>query len=84
MKNFIFDLDGTLIDTMDMYMIPMQTVLANHGINLTHEETKPFFGITAADALSQIGVPEKDRQAIEDEWYQVVYQQHVDIHTFWC
>lgn len=82
MKNFIFDLDGTLIDTMDMYMIPMQTVLANHGINLTHEETNPFFGITAADALSQIGVPEKDRQAIEDEWYQVVYQQHVDIHTF--
>lgn len=82
MKNFIFDLDGTLIDTMDMYLLPLQSVLAKHGYNITHEETKPFFGITAADALGQIGVPEADRQAIEDEWYKVVYAQNATINTF--
>ena len=30
-ENFIFDIDGTLIDTIDMYMPAMIDTLAQHG-----------------------------------------------------
>lgn len=30
-ENFIFDIDGTLIDTIDMYMPAMIDTLAKHG-----------------------------------------------------
>ena len=35
MKNFIFDIDGTLINTIDMYMPAMFEVLAKHGYQYT-------------------------------------------------
>ena len=49
-NNFIFDIDGTLIDTFDMYMPPMITILRQHGYHIAPEDElatmKKLFGIT--------------------------------------
>lgn len=37
--NFIFDIDGTLIRTFDMYMPALFAVLARHGYSFTQVAT---------------------------------------------
>ena len=63
-ENFIFDIDGTLIDTIDMYMPAMIDVLAQHGHPVAPdkvEQTKhDLFGITGQDALRLAGISEDE------------------------
>lgn len=62
-NNFIFDIDGTLIDTLDMYMPAMIETLAKYGYPVAPdkvEQTKhDLFGITGVDALRLAGIPEE-------------------------
>ena len=52
-NTFIFDIDGTLIDTFDMYMPAMVETLRKHGYPVKDEQAtmKHLFGITGDDAL---------------------------------
>ncbi|WP_263849839.1 HAD hydrolase-like protein [Lentilactobacillus parafarraginis] len=50
MNYFIFDVDGTLIDSEQMYMLPLQKVLKKHGYDVSDAAVEKVFGITAADA----------------------------------
>ena len=63
-ENFIFDIDGTLIDTIDMYMPAMIDTLAQHGHPVAPdkvEQTKhDLFGITGRDALRLAGISEEE------------------------
>ena len=47
-NTFIFDIDGTLIDTFDMYMPAMVETLRKHGYPVKDEQAtmKHLFGIT--------------------------------------
>ena len=71
-KNFIFDIDGTLIDTKEMYMPAMMDVLADHGYPIPKDQQEAamtkWFGITGADALRDAGVKEADIPVLQKDW----------------
>lgn len=73
-KNFIFDIDGTLIDTKEMYMPPLMEVLADHGYPIPKEKQEEamtkWFGITGNDALRDAGVKESDIPVLQKDWNQ--------------
>lgn len=68
MKTFIFDIDGTLLDTEAMYMKALDQVLRRHGIVHPYEELTQTFGITSLDALKRLEVPANMIDTILDEW----------------
>ncbi|MCC4370802.1 HAD family hydrolase [Limosilactobacillus reuteri] len=78
-ENFIFDIDGTLIDTIDMYMPAMIDTLAQHGYPVAPdkvEQTKhDLFGITGQDALRLAGISEDEIPAIQQDWFKLAYQR---------
>ncbi len=78
-ENFIFDIDGTLIDTIDMYMPAMIDTLAQHGHPVAPdkvEQTKhDLFGITGQDALRLAGISEDEIPAIQQDWFDLAYQR---------
>ncbi|MBB1079517.1 HAD family hydrolase [Limosilactobacillus sp. STM2_1] len=77
--NFIFDIDGTLIDTLDMYMPAMIDTLAKHGHPVAPdkvEQTKhDLFGITGKDALRLAGIAEEEIPAIQKDWFNLAYER---------
>lgn len=79
MQNFIFDIDGTLIDTLDMYMPAMIEVLRKHGYPVAPEKEEEtmhrLFGITGVDALRIYGVKEADIAPMVKEWFALSYQR---------
>lgn len=84
-NTFIFDIDGTLIDTFDMYMPTMVSTLRKHGYHIAPEEEqkvmKRLFGITGEDALTLFGVRPGEISAIQKEWFDAAYQRegHVKV-----
>lgn len=78
-ENFIFDIDGTLIDTIDMYMPAMIDTLAQHGHPVAPdkvEQTKhELFGITGRDALRLAEISEDEIPAIQQDWFKLAYQR---------
>ena len=78
-ENFIFDIDGTLIDTIDMYMPAMIDTLAQHGHPVAPdkvEQTKhDLFGITGRDALRVAGISEEEIPEMLKDWFDLAYQR---------
>lgn len=66
MKNFIFDIDGTLLDTEAMYMKSLQAVLHERGIERDYATLAKTFGIPSRDALIRLGLADVD--GILAEW----------------
>ena len=79
MKNFIFDVDGTLIKTYEMYMPAMIDVLAKYGYTYSPEEAErmkhDLFGITGKDALVISQIPEDQHEAILADWFKLSYER---------
>lgn len=84
--NFIFDIDGTLINTIDMYMPAMFEILTKHGYTYTPEQHdkifKEGFGITADDALRMGNVSENDIRPIQEEWFKLAYTRQNRVSVF--
>ena len=78
-ENFIFDIDGTLIDTIDMYMPAMIDTLAQHGHPVAPdkvEQTKhDLIGITGRDALRLAGISEEEIPEMLKDWFDLAYQR---------
>ena len=78
-ENFIFDIDGTLIDTIDMYMPALIDTLAQHGHPVAPdkvEQTKhDLFGITGRDALRLTGISEEEIPEMLKDWFDLAYQR---------
>ena len=78
-ENFIFDIDGTLIDTIDMYMPAMIDTLAQHGHPVAPdkvEQTKhDLFGITGRDALRLAGISDEEIPEMLKDWFDLAYQR---------
>ncbi|MGM9891634.1 HAD family hydrolase [Limosilactobacillus sp.] len=78
-NTFIFDIDGTLIDTFDMYMPAMIETLRKHGYHVAPKDEaatmKRLFGITGADALKLFGVRPAEITPIQKEWFNLSYQR---------
>ncbi|WP_288528818.1 HAD family hydrolase [uncultured Secundilactobacillus sp.] len=82
MKNFIFDIDGTLLDTEAMYMKSLQKVLTARGIDRPYEALTQTFGIPSRDALVALAVPEADIETIMAAWRDMIphFQQEVRVY----
>ncbi|WP_268912756.1 HAD family hydrolase [Lentilactobacillus sp. SPB1-3] len=80
MNAFIFDVDGTLIDSKDMYMKPLLKVLNANGYNFVMSDLDQTFGINALDAVTQLGV--KEPQRIVNEWFGIVDDYKELTHVF--
>ncbi|WP_158737301.1 HAD family hydrolase [Alteribacillus sp. YIM 98480] len=66
-QSFIFDVDGTLIDTEEAILKSLQSALKNGvGNDYSIEELKPVLGIPGDDALEVLGVNEKRK--VREEW----------------
>lgn len=77
MKNFVFDIDGTLIDTFQMYMPALLETLENHGYHFSDPAgiEKQLYGIAAVDALHKLGVPADEVDDLNREWIKKAYQK---------
>ena len=86
-KNYIFDIDGTLINTIDMYMPAMIETLEKHGFHTdpadVEQKKHDLFGITGMDALKLAGVAdEKLRHQMQQEWFKLAYQREERVIVF--
>lgn len=83
-KNLIFDIDGTLINTYAMYMPALFAVLAKHGYKFKNSEelAKQFYGIAAVDTLLKLGIPKQKIPVINREWLQCAYQHFDQVTVF--
>ncbi|ANK58938.1 HAD family hydrolase [Loigolactobacillus backii] len=82
MKNFIFDVDGTLIDTIDMYIPALRATLADYGYQRDYAGLTDYFGMNGWEALPLIGVSEQDRQPIYDQWAKLSAQNTAKIKLY--
>lgn len=86
MKTFIFDIDGTLIDSYEMYIPALFTVLAKHGYHYSHEQEVEYghqtFGISGKDTLRILNIPEQEQATIQHEWSQLAFQHEERQHVF--
>lgn len=85
-NSFIFDIDGTLIDTFAMYMPAMVETLRKHGYQIDPKDEQAtmarLFGITGTDALKLFGVKAADQESIRDEWFTLAYQRENRVKPF--
>lgn len=85
-KNFIFDIDGTLINTIDMYMPAMIELLADWGYPVPADQVEAtkhdLFGITGKDALRRRGVPADKIDAMQADWFKRAYAREDQVTVF--
>ncbi|KRN97151.1 phosphatase [Furfurilactobacillus siliginis] len=82
MKNFVFDVDGTLIDSEKMYMLSMQRALADTGRQFEYDQLSPTFGTTGAIALKQIGIPDAEIPGIMAVWQDYTKDTYDTMHVY--
>lgn len=80
MDYFIFDVDGTLIDTEKMYMLPLHKTLLENGYNFSYADVVKLFGINSMDTVKILGV--KDPVDIRRKWFAKIkdYTQYVHVY----
>lgn len=78
MKNFIFDVDGILINIYEMYMLVMIDVLVKYGYIYLLEEVEcmkyDFFGIIGKDVLVIFQILEDQYEVILVDWFKFFYE----------
>ncbi|MCQ5128111.1 HAD family hydrolase [Butyricicoccus faecihominis] len=70
---FAFDIDGTLIDTVQVDQYAIQTVLREQGREYTLEELRFSFGMPGREALRILQVP--DIEGTIARWEQLAYAE---------
>lgn len=77
MSCFIFDIDGTLIDSAPVYLPALKQVLHDYGYTPTPEQIQTAFGMTGWEGLTLCGVAEEKFQQVMNSWEQEAYR-HLD------
>lgn len=76
MKNYrciIFDIDGTLLDTEEMNLIPLFNLLNNElNMNITLDDVKPHMGLPGRDALRKVGIKDMYIENVYAKWVSAV------------
>jgi len=91
----IFDLDGTLIDSLGLHYQSYTEVLKDLNIKLTKEQFRNFNGLTGKEILKKILPPKTKDQLIEqiykekhqvtvDHLDRVVLMKHAKEILIWC
>ncbi|MRN06514.1 HAD family hydrolase [Lactobacillus sp. 0.1XD8-4] len=86
LKNFIFDIDGTLINTCNMYMPALFVTLKKNGYYFSASQIKELkkriYGLAATNALEYLGVPHSEVKIINREWLRAAYQNFNEVKIF--
>lgn len=82
MSCFIFDVDGTLIDSAPVYLPALGEALHHHGYTPTPEQIRTAFGMTGWEGLAYCGVPKDRMDEVMHTWEQEAYRhlEHVTIY----
>ena len=79
-KNIIFDVDGTLINTTHVNMKGLQFALEKENIKKSLDELTHFDGLPSQVTLEQLQI--KDIEVVQDIWHNYV-ENHVDEFTIY-
>lgn len=74
MNCFIFDIDGTLIDSAPVYLPALGKALNEHGYTPSPEQIQTAFGMTGWQGLAYCGVPEEQFDAVMHSWEEEAYR----------
>lgn len=84
--NFIFDIDGTLINTFEKYMPAMIEIMEKHNYHVPAEQEdslkRELFGITGEDSLRLAYVKEEDIPEMVDEWRELSFEREDSVTVF--
>ena len=82
MNCYIFDVDGTLIDSSGVYLPALRQILEEYGYEHTPEMLKKAFGMTGRQGLAYFGVPEAQQDEVMERWEAMAYANllHVKIY----
>jgi len=80
-KALIFDLDGTLADTMPVHYLAYRNILRQYGIDYSYEMFMSLAGVPAIGTIKKINeifgtslAPEEVGNAKEDEYEKIMHQ----------
>lgn len=71
---FIFDIDGTMIDSAPVYLPALGQVLNDFGYTPSPEQIQTAFGMTGWQGLAYCGVPEEKYDEVMHAWEQEAYR----------
>lgn len=70
-KAIFYDIDGTLLNTMDMNLYPLIRIIEEEkGERLTYEEVVPFAAYPGMETLEKLQIP--DRETVYARWVKYV------------
>ena len=72
----LFDLDGTLVDSLDLIAQAMSRVLVEHGYDTDVERLKPLIGPPMEVVARQLGAS-ADAPALGEEYLRLYHDQYV-------
>ena len=82
MKYFVFDIDGTLIDSSKVDQWAMRTALAEFGYHFTYEQLIFSFGMPGRRALAKLGIPAERVEPIMARWEALAYDRLDEIPMY--
>ena len=82
MKYFVFDIDGTLIDTAAVDRQAFRQALLDAGYDFAPEQLHFAFGMPGRPALRQLGVAEADIEDIVAQWEKLAYARLNEVPVY--
>lgn len=82
MKYFVFDIDGTLIDSSKVDQWAMRTALAEFGYEFTYEQLIFSFGMPGRRALAKLSIPTERVEPIMARWEALAYDRLDEIPMY--
>ena len=82
MKCFVFDIDGTLIDSSKVDQQALRQMLAEFGYHFTYEELIFSFGMPGRRALAELGVPPDQIEPMMARWEALAYERLDEIPMY--
>lgn len=64
-KLILFDLDGVLVDTVDLHFVALNTALLHEGYFINADNRIKFDGLTSKEKMELLGVPQYRRDQIQ-------------------
>ena len=82
MNCYIFDVDGTLIDSSGVYLPALQQMLDEYGYAHTPEMLKTAFGMTGRQGLRYFGIPEEQHDEFMHRWESLAYENLLNVKIY--
>ena len=82
MKCFIFDIDGTLIDSAAVDQQALRRMLAEFGYHFTYEQLIFSFGMPGRRALAMLGIPAEQIEPMMERWEKLAYDRLDEIPMY--